>query len=124
MNRILIAAIVAASAAAATQAFADTSLAGDISIDPHPFVGTLSRDEVKAQLAEFRASGVNPWADEYNPVAQFHGERTPAEARAEFLQSRHEVAAMNGEDSGSMYLASRTPRQPARVMAGDPASAL
>ena len=123
MNRILIAAFVAATAAAAGQAFADTTLAGDISIDPHPFVGTRTRADVQAELAGFRASGVNPWADEYNPVAQFHSTRTPDEVKAEFMQSRNEVSAMNGEDSGSAYLASRQPQGPVRVMAGDPAIA-
>ena len=118
MKRILIAALVAAGAA--TQAFADTALAGDISIDPNPFVSTRTRDEVKTELAEFRTSGVNPWADDYNPVTLFQGQRTRAEVLAEFMQARHEVAAMDGEDSGSTYLASRTPLEPARVMAGDP----
>jgi hypothetical protein len=117
MNRILIASLFAATACVAAPSFADTALAGDISIDPNPFVSTRTRGEVMAEFAQFRASGVNPWADEYNQLSEFHGERSRAEVAAEFMETRNEVAAMNGEDSGSMYLASRTILRPTRVLA-------
>jgi hypothetical protein len=118
MNRILIASLLAASAALASQARAGTGLAGDISIETQPFTSTRTVAEVRAELAQFKASGVDPWADEYNPVQQFHGDRTRADVQAEFMQSRDEVAAMNGEDSGSIYMASRAPSNAPRFLAG------
>ena len=50
------------------------ALADDITIDPHPFVSTASRAQVMAELQQYRQSGVNPWADDYN--------RSPRPARA------------------------------------------
>jgi hypothetical protein len=86
--------------AAAGNAFAD-----DITIDPHPFVSTASRAQVQDELRQFRQAGANPWADDYNPLAEFHGSMTRAEVTAGFLASRNEVAAMGAEDSGSSYIA-------------------
>ena len=85
---------------AAGNAFAD-----DITIDPHPFVSTASRAEVQEELRRFRMAGNSPWADEYNPVAQFRSSRTRAEVTAEYMGSRDTVSAFNAEDSGSTYLA-------------------
>lgn len=99
MNRHFALALVAA-AAAAGPAFAD-----DITIDPTPFVSTRSRAEVIGEMQQFRHSGANPWADEYNPLAEFRSDRTREQVTLEYLASRDSVAALNGEDSGSMYLA-------------------
>jgi hypothetical protein len=115
MNRMLIASLLAAGAALAGHARAD-----DITIDPNPFVSTRTRAEVQAELVQFQASGVNPWADEYNQLQQFKSDRSRADVTAEFMQTRNEVAAMNGEDSGSVYLASRMPINPRRMLAGEP----
>ena len=53
---------------------------------------------------QFRHSGVNPWADDYNQLAQFHSTSTRAEVQAAYRASRDEVAAFTGEDSGSAYM--------------------
>lgn len=98
MNRNFALALVVACAAAGP------ACADDITIDPHPFVPSLSRAEVLQELQDFRKAGVNPWADDYNPVAGARSSRTRAEVTAEFVAERRTVAALNGEDSGSNYL--------------------
>jgi hypothetical protein len=113
MNRYLIASVLAIAAASASVAFAD-----DITVDPHPFHPSLTRGEVQAQLQQYRAAGVNPWSTSYNPVARFQGTRTRAEVTAEFIQARDEVAALNGEDSGSSRLAAQARRAVPPVLAG------
>jgi hypothetical protein len=95
MNRNLALALVSACMAAGP-AFAD-----DITVDPHPFVSTLTRAQVQEELNQFRHGGVNPWADAYNLVPQPRGTSTRAEVKAAYLASRNEAAAFNGEDSGS-----------------------
>jgi hypothetical protein len=99
MNRHFALALVAA-AAVAGPAFAD-----DITIDPTPFTSTRSRAEVIAEMQQFRHAGVNPWADEYDQLAGFRSDRTREQVTLEFQASRDSVAALTGEDSGSMYLA-------------------
>lgn len=86
--------------AACGQAFAD-----DITVDPHPFVSTASRAQVQDELRQHRQAGINPWADDFNPLAQFTGSMSRAEVTAEFMGSRSTVAAFSAEDSGSTYLA-------------------
>lgn len=81
------------------------AFADDITIDPNPFVSTMTRAQVREDLRQFQASGTNPWADDYNQLAGLSGSATRAEARADFLASRKMVAAFSGEDSGSSYLA-------------------
>jgi len=92
--------VVAAGAAAAVDARAD-----DITVDPTPFVSSVSRAQVNEELRQFRASGVNPWADDYNPVLLARSTRSRADVMAEYRADRSEVAAFTGEDSGSTYLA-------------------
>ena len=99
MNRSIAIAI-ALFGAAAGSAFAD-----DITVDPHPFVSTASRAQVKEELRQFRQSGPSPWADDYNQVPLARSGLTRAEVRAEFFRSRSAVAAFSSEDSGSSYLA-------------------
>ena len=89
------------------------ALADDITIDPQPFVSTLSRAQVMEELRQYRQSGVNPWADDYDQLAHARSSKTRAEVTAEFMASRSEVAAFTGEDSGSSYLASAHVRMPA-----------
>jgi hypothetical protein len=84
---------------------------------------SVSRAQVQAELREFKQQGVDPWAQDYNPLASFHGSRTRAEVVREFLGSRAEVAAMNAEDSGSRYLAVRKESGAPRQLAGTPRSA-
>ena len=67
--------------------------------------GQATRAQVQSQLADYQKAGVNPWSIRYNQLAAFRSAKTRDEVRAEYLAERNEVAAMNGEDSGSAYLA-------------------
>lgn len=98
MNRNFALALVSACVAAGP-AFAD-----DITVDPNPFVSTLTRAQVREELNQFRHGGVNPWADEYNLQPPPRGTSTRSEVKAAYLAARDEVAAFNGEDSGSVYM--------------------
>jgi hypothetical protein len=100
MNRNTVIALVLAAAAG-------TSFADDITVESRPFTSTATRAEVQAELKSFKQSGVNPWSNQYNPLAQFSSQRTRAAVTAEYINAREEVAAFNGEDSGSAYLATR-----------------
>jgi hypothetical protein len=113
MNRTLASLAFAVAAVAAAPAFAD-----DITIDPNQFVSSRSRAEVIAELQQFQRGGVNPWADHHDQLQAFVSSKTRAQVTAEYLDARHEVAAMSGEDSGSIYLAEGT-NLPAPVLAGD-----
>jgi hypothetical protein len=83
----------------------------------------MSRAEVQADLQQFRASGIDPWSQSYDQLAGFRSERTRAEVTAEYTAERDQVAAMNGEDSGSIYLARHDLPQPASQLAALPADA-
>lgn len=96
---------------AITLGAAGAAHADDITIDPTPFTSTLSRAEVMADLMQHRRSGINPWADEYDPLAQFQGGKSRADVRAEYLADRAVVAAFHGEDSGSVAMANGKPLQ-------------
>ena len=98
MNRNIAIALVLAAAAG-------TSFADDITVDTTPFTSTATRAEVLAELQGFKQSGVNPWSNRYNPLAQFSSQRTRAAVTAEYTHARDQVAAFTGEDSGSAYLA-------------------
>jgi len=115
MNRTLIAAV---AFFAASSAFAESPLAGNT-----PLVGASTRAEVQAELQQFKASGVNPWAQSHNPLRGFQSTKTRAQVTAEYLQSRDATAALNGEDSGSAYLSARTPSVAAPILAGQPVNA-
>jgi len=112
MNRKIALTFVLASIAAGS-AFAETPL-----VDTMPFKASLTREQVQAQLQQHRKSGVDTFADGYNQLSDFHSTRTRAEVTAEFMDSRAEVSALTGEDSGSRYLASRQlPRSVGRQLA-------
>ena len=83
---------------------AGPALADDITIDPQPFTSTLSRAQVMEELAQFRRSGVNPWAQNYDQLAQLRSTNTRADVRSSYLAERDTVAAFGGEDSGSAYM--------------------
>jgi hypothetical protein len=89
--------------------------ADDITIDPVPFVSTKSRAQVQAELREYKRAGVNPWSMSYNPLASFRSTRSRAEVTGEFLANRDHVRALNGEDSGSAYLAAQQAKQADRA---------
>ena len=101
MSRNLAIALVLATAAAGN-AFAD-----DITVETTPFVSTMTRAEVQADMQQARSSGVDPWAQDYDQLAGFRSERTRADVTAEYTAERASVSALNGEDSGSVLLASR-----------------
>jgi len=117
MNRNIAIALVLAAAAG-------TSFADDITVDTTPFASTATRAEVQAELKGFKQSRVNPWSNRYNPLAQFSSQRTRAAVTAEYTNARDQVAAFNGEDSGSAYLAAHN-RQAvvATSVAGQPRNA-
>ena len=83
--------------------------AGEITVDPEPFVSVASRAQVQQDLKQFQQAGVNPWANNYDQLAGFHGSMSRAQVTAEYIASRDEAAAFSSEDSGSSYLARSAP---------------
>ena len=116
MNRSI--AIAAIAFAAASSAFAESPV-----VDSTPFVSSRARADVQAELQQYKAAGVNPWAQSFNPLRGFQSTKTRAQVTGEYLQSRGETAALTGEDSGSAWLAARTPSVAAPVLAGQPVNA-
>ena len=110
MNRIISTALLAASAAMSGHAFAD-----DIT-PSEPFVSTADRAQVQAGVAQARTAA-NPWSIAFNPLVTFESGRTREEVRAEYIASRDEVTAHNGEDSGAFALVQQenANSQPART---------
>jgi hypothetical protein len=104
-------------------ASAGSALADDITIDSTRFVSGKSRAEVQAELQQFQRAGVNPWAQDYNPLQSFASGKTRAQVSAGYLASRTEVAALSGEDSGAAWLAARASAVAAPVLAGQPVNA-
>ena len=121
MNRktasVLIAATVgiAAGLTVSHHAYAD-----DITIDTNPFSGMATRDEVRAQL-KVPYQGGYPWSSSYRQAAPKGSTYTSQQARTEYRSSRQEVNALNGEDSGSAYLARTAGRANATSTMGGPA---
>jgi uncharacterized protein DUF4148 len=106
--------------AAAGSAFAESP-----TIVKDDFVSTRTRAEVLAELHAYKQAGVNPWSMSYNPLRDFKSTTSRQQVVAEYLAGRDEVAAINGEDSGSAYFAQasahRAPGGP--ILAGQPANA-
>lgn len=114
MNRNIAIAIVLATAAAGS-AFAESPLASGT----EAFVSsTAARVQVQPQQP-----GANPWAKDYNPLAQFQSGKTRAQVSAEYVQSRDAVAAFTREDSGSAWLANQDGDSAPSRIAGQPRSA-
>jgi hypothetical protein len=85
------------------------------------FHGAKTRAEVRAEFDQYRQAGVNPWSTSYNPLKSFRSAKSRDQVQAEYLASRDAVAAMNGEDSGSAYLAATQQAETAsRQLAGQP----
>ena len=110
-------------AALVLMASAGSVLADDITVDSQPFVSGKSRAEVQAELQQVRASGVNPWSQDFDPLKSFASSKTRAQVSAEYLASRNEVAALGGEDSGAAWLAARPVAPNDRLLAGQPVNA-
>jgi hypothetical protein len=106
-------------AAAAASAFAESP-----TIVKDDFVSSRSRAEVQAELFAYQTAGVNPWSRSYNPLASFKSATTRQQVVADYLAARDEVAAINGEDSGSAYFAQALPqRTNGTRLAGQPVNA-
>jgi PDZ domain-containing secreted protein len=107
-------------AAAATSAFAESP-----TIVKDDFVSTRTRAEVQAELFAYKKAGVNPWSISYNQLAGFKSATSRDQVVADYLSARDEVAAVNGEDSGSAYFAQAYPngRTPGATLAGTPFNA-
>jgi hypothetical protein len=101
MNRKNLAATVfaVATAAVAGQAFAETPNA----VPQDSFVPSKARTEVQAELSQYKAAGVNPWSTSYNPLRSFKSTASRDQVTAAYIASRDEVAALNGEGSGSTH---------------------
>lgn len=77
---------------------------------------------MQAELAQFKQAGTSPWSMPYNPLRSFTSNTTRAEVTAQYMDSRNQVAALNGEDSGSAYLAQYRVRNTGTTLAGQPQS--
>lgn len=116
MNRELasslaLAAAAAAAVIAATTIVANDARADDITIDPSPFVSSVDKAQVKADLqrrGEARLYGQDQDA-RYNEVRPVRSSLTAAQARADYIASRSQVHALDGEDSGSVYFGTLRP---------------
>jgi hypothetical protein len=88
------------------------------------FTSTKSRAEVTAELSAYKKAGVNPWSISYNPLRTFQSTASRSQVTAAYIAARDEVAAVNGEDSGSAYFAQGGARgTDATRLAGKPANA-
>jgi hypothetical protein len=99
-----------------SSSFMHAAYADDPSIDP-PFVSTRTTAEVQAELKAYKAAGVNPWANHYNPLKYFKSTKTREQVMAEFFAGREQATAFNGEDSGSQYLSAHRGVAPATQFA-------
>ena len=111
------AAVACAAAMASSSAYAESPLA----VPATPFVSSLSRAEVQAELMGQRATitaAGGEWAQQHNQVARMNSGYTTAQAKAEYLAARREVMALTSEDSGSSYLAKRPAFDTGIVVAG------
>jgi len=107
--------VIAAIAGAAAMTSSKVYAAGDITIDPTPFVSMRSRDDVRAEVLANRetlTAAANEWTLQHNQVPTLDGSYTRAQARAAYQASRDEVAALTREDSGSSYFARQAMRMP------------
>ncbi|MBL0420583.1 DUF4148 domain-containing protein [Ramlibacter sp. AW1] len=82
-------------------------------------VSTKSRAEVRAELAQFRQSGVNPWSTSFNQLRGVQSTRTRAEVAQDYLDNREAAAAFTSEDSGSAYLAQHRASDATRTLASN-----
>jgi hypothetical protein len=109
MNRSIASALAIAAAALAGNAFAD-----DITIDTQPLKSVKSRTEVQADL---KKPTPNYWSSQYN-MTKVTSNRSSKELTDEYIAARREVAALNGEDSGSAYFSRAGYRGNTSVLGG------
>ncbi len=122
MNRNLRSSLVftgTAAAALALAAMTSVAYADDITIDATPFISTKSRAEVRAEVigkAEQIRMAHGEGAPEMNHASTSGSTLTRAQVRDEYMASRAQVSAFNGEDSGSAYLTAMQPRRAGNLM--------
>ena len=127
MNRNMATALgIAAAAAAAAVAMASgKAFADDITINNTPFVSTMTRAEVRADLlrnSRLARELASEWSMQSNNRSpQVSSADSGAQARAEYAASRDEVRQLYGEDSGSMYLSMKRSNANATRAMGAPA---
>jgi hypothetical protein len=110
---------IAISSVLLVSAFAGSAFAETPNFANDPFASSKSRAEVQAELAAFRQSGVDPWSTQYSVQRAFTSTKTRDQVVGEYLASREEVNALNGEHSGSAYLAQlRANRDASSTLAG------
>jgi hypothetical protein len=125
MNRIastlaFVGTVAAASMAAALMS--GNALAETPTIDTTPFVSTLSRAEVRAEVLRARnavSAAGSEWAMQQNMQLPVASTQTRAQVRAEYIAAREEARALTSEDSGSSYFALARTRTPGTMMAGN-----
>lgn len=124
MNRNLATALTFVSTGAAALALAaiasGNAYADDITIDPTPFVSTRTRAEVRSEVmgqGEALRMASSEWSTQMNSTMLPQSTVTRAQVTQEYIASRREVNALNGEDSGSSYLASLPRRGGGVIMA-------
>jgi hypothetical protein len=87
-----------------------------------PFVGTLSRAEVRAELMNKReqaTSFASEWTLQQDPTAHAASGYTREQARADYIAAREQVHAMTAEDGGSSMLAHAPKRSGMTTVAGN-----
>ena len=90
-------ALLAVAVIASTPAYAD-----DITVEQSPFVSSLTREEVSAELKTPYVGG-NPWSGSYN-MFQARSTATSEQVQSEYKVSRDRANAFHGEDSGSVLI--------------------
>ncbi|WP_427912992.1 hypothetical protein ACPWT1_20600 [Ramlibacter sp. MMS24-I3-19] len=91
--------------------FASALMAGGVRAETYPteirdFAGTRSRAEVQAEVTGDRSlQAASNELSTQGQVQPMQSGYTRAEARAGYIASRDEVRALNGEDSGSAWMA-------------------
>ena len=112
MSRNIASTLTITTTAAAALAFAaiasGNAYADDITVDNTPFVSSRTRAEVQAEVmgqSQSLSIASSEWSTQMNGAPQPMSDLTRAQVKAEYLAARHEVNALNAEDSGSSYFA-------------------
>jgi len=127
MNRKLASALSITTTAAAVFAVAaiasGNAYADDITVDNTPFVSSRTRADVRAEVmgqSELLRNASSEWSMQLNQAPQSTSGYTRAQATAEYIAARKQVQALNGEDSGSSYLAALPRSMAASVIVAGP----
>jgi hypothetical protein len=125
MNRNLASTLALTTTAAAAFVLAvlasGNAYADDITIDKTPFVSSKTSAEVQAEVmgqAEALRMAHSEWSTQSDHASVLQSHFTSAQAKAEYIASRGEVNALNGEDSGSSYFAKLPRRVYNNIVAG------